>query len=198
MTYSRLKLEDILERFGVQRNNNSSLFLDAPPRTVSEHLKNTLRLNLELALNIGTEKARSELLIMPVFAELYQQASDHISLFSGVALNVDKERGLAGEVDFLLSRSSVRSIVTAPIVAVAEAKRDDFTKGAAQCIGEMIASRIFNQRHNHEMPVFGVITNGTVWQFARFAREDLVEVSGDFTIQDPAKIMGILWTMLSL
>ena len=110
MTYSRLKLEDILERFGVQMSYNSNLFLETKPRPVSALLQNTLNFNLDLAVNIGTEKARSELLIMPVFAELYQQASDHISLFSGVALNVDKERGLAGEVDFLLSRSSVRSI----------------------------------------------------------------------------------------
>ena len=145
-----------------------------------------------MALNIGTEKARSELLIMPVLAEFYRQAQQYISLFSGHELNIDRANGLAGEIDFLISRSLSRSIITAPVVAVAEAKRDDFTKGSAQCIGQMIGARLFNQRHNQEMEVFGVITNGTIWEFARFAREDLVEVSGDFTIQDPEKIMGLL------
>ncbi len=198
MSYSRLKLAEIKARLGVDRTANHKLFNDVPSRQVSAHLHQTLADNLDLAQNIATEKARSELLIMPVFVELYKQTQGRISLFSGVEFNIDKAQDLVGVVDFLLARSTSRSVVEAPVVAVTEAKRDDFDKGATQCLGEMVAARIFNQRHNYEMEVFGVITNGTVWQFARFVREDLVEVSGDFTIQDVAKIMGILWFMTGL
>ncbi len=198
MSYSRLKLADVKEKYGVDRQLNVGLFKDIEERQVSDLLKQTIVANRELAGNIGTEKARSELLIMPVFVELYRQAENRISLFSGVELNVDKERDLNGEVDFLFSRHFQTSIVSAPIVMVAEAKRDDFDKGAAQCMAEMIAAKIFNERKGKPEEVFGVITNGTIWQFAKFRNEEIIEVSGDFLLENIEKIIGILWFMTGL
>jgi hypothetical protein len=190
MPYSRLTMAQIIETFGVDRKTNPNLFKEIKPRKISKKLSQSLIEQHPLAVNIGSEKACSELLIMPVFFELYQQAEERIRLFSGVELNVDKSKGLNGVVDFLVSFGGSYSVITAPIVAVAEAKQDKFDKGAAQCIAEMIAAKIFNQCHGREMEVFGVITNGTIWQFARFANEKIVEISGDYSISDPEESWG--------
>jgi hypothetical protein len=198
MPYSRLKLVDVKEKYGVDRLLNFNLFKDITERKVSDHLNQTILENRDLAGTIGTEKARSELLIAPVFVELYNQANNQISFFSGVELNVDKERELNGEVDFLFSKHFQTSVVTAPIVMVAEAKRDDFDKGAAQCMAEMIAAKIFNERKGKVEEVYGVITNGTIWQFAQFKNEEIIEVSGDYLLENIEKIIGILWYMTSL
>ena len=42
-----------------------------------------------LALSINTEKARSEWLIAPLLAEVWERAAPRVSLYSGLDFNVD-------------------------------------------------------------------------------------------------------------
>ncbi len=60
---------------------------------------------------MNTEKARSEMIIAPILMECVEQSFALVSLFSGVALDVDKTRGLTGICDFLLSGSAERLIL---------------------------------------------------------------------------------------
>ena len=53
------------------------------------------------AVAMNTEKARSEMIIAPILMECVEQSSAPVSLFSGVALDVDKTRSLTGICDFL-------------------------------------------------------------------------------------------------
>jgi hypothetical protein len=52
---------------------------------------------------IGTEKAKSELIISNVLLEVRKILNNKISCFSGVILDVDKEKGLSGFCDFIIS-----------------------------------------------------------------------------------------------
>jgi hypothetical protein len=64
-------------------------------------LKRTpLRENVALALNIHTEKARSEMIIAPMLIEVRKILNRQISLFSGVEFNVDASLGLTGVCDY--------------------------------------------------------------------------------------------------
>ena len=58
-----------------------------------------------MALEIDTEKARSELIISPIIVELRKYFNRQISLFFGTEFNVDKSKGLTGRYDFLISYS---------------------------------------------------------------------------------------------
>jgi len=58
-----------------------------------------------LALAINTEKAHSELIVINILLELKTQLNDCISLFSGIDFTVDKERGLNGFYNFIVSNS---------------------------------------------------------------------------------------------
>ncbi len=52
-----------------------------------------------------------------------------------------------------------------PIVCLGEAKKDDFTRGWGQTAAEMVAAQIANK--NKEVPILGLVTNGTFWQFGK-------------------------------
>ncbi len=77
---------------------------DIPPLSVkySDFLAQILKKYLPLALAIGTEKARSELILTPILLELKEQLQNQISLFSGREFNVSPEKGLNGFCDHQL------------------------------------------------------------------------------------------------
>lgn len=196
MAYSSITLEEIQTYFGVKQTLEQNLFKSIAPRPVSELLSATLAANVELALSIRTEKARSEFIIAPVLSELRKQAEQQISIFSGTEFNVDEAHGLNGRCDFLVSRSPYQLLIESPIVIAVEAKQDDFDGGTVQCIAEMIAARIFNeQKGNLQNHIYGIITNGQLWKFA-ILDGVFAKVEIDFyEIEEIEKIMGILWAM---
>src|SRR5271170_283293 len=103
-----------------------------------------MRADVALALAVNTEKARSEFIIAPVLSELRRLLGASFGLFSGVEFNVDASRGLNGYCDFLLTRSPLQSVLTAPVVVVVESKNDNLQTGLGQCIAAMVAAREFN------------------------------------------------------
>jgi hypothetical protein len=188
---------DIKQQFGVRQNYRAGLFDGIPPRPVSDWLRLSLSKNFAFAMNQGTEKARSEYVIAPVFAELHEQSQERASIFSGVEFNVDKKQGLSGFCDFLVSRSSYQAALEAPVVVAVEAKRQDFEKGLAQCTAEMIAARIYNERAGNDVgAIYGCVTTGDIWRFL-VLHGNLAEIeSQTFDITtDIEQILGILWAM---
>jgi hypothetical protein len=87
---------------------------------------------LAMAIAVGTEKARSELLISPVLVDVREILNRTVSIFSGTDFTVDDTVGLNGICDFLISRSSEQLLIEAPVVAIVEAKKDDLNSGTGQ------------------------------------------------------------------
>jgi hypothetical protein len=153
--------------------------------------------NIPLAVAISTEKAKSEMIIAPILIELRRMLNNQISLFSGVKFNVDSTRGLNGFCDFLISRSRQQSFIKSPVVAIVEAKNDNIKSGYAQCMAEMIAAQIFNEREGKELEsIFGVVTNGNQWKFLKLNKDTIYIDLNDYYIISPEKIMGILISMV--
>ena len=166
------------------------------PRKVSDLLKDSLQRHTKMALSQGLEKARSEFIIAPILAELYDQAQNELSLFSGWELNVDVELGLIGRCDFLISRSNNQIYLESPIVVAVEAKQDDFRQGINQCIAEMIAARIFNERDGTGIEkIFGCVTTGDVWRFLILDGKSAIIEEKVFELSEVEQIVGILWEM---
>lgn len=78
--------------------------------------------------------------------EVRRQCGSRVGLFSGTEFAVDREKGLTGFCDFLLTASSSQMDRRAPVLAVVEAKNDNIRNGVPQCIAEMHAAAIFNAR----------------------------------------------------
>ena len=88
MAYSDFTLTRLEQDFSLQIRSERRLFADALPAIISNLLREYLTEYTTLALEIGTEKARSEFLIAPILAEIHRQENRQISLFSGTEFNV--------------------------------------------------------------------------------------------------------------
>ena len=75
MAYSSFTLSKVKADFGVTTDKTQDLFGDIAPTQPSELLTLTLKDQLPLARAINTEKARSELIIIPVLIEVRRQIS---------------------------------------------------------------------------------------------------------------------------
>jgi hypothetical protein len=195
MAYSDFDLHKVRKEFGVQLDEQIDLFADVLPLPPSTTLANTLAETTPLAIAINTEKARSELLIIPVLLDLWRQAQAQISLFSGIAFPVDAARGLTGYCDYILSRSKAQLTVNAPVVMIVEAKNENITGGLGQCVAEMLAAQIFNAREGNAIQtIYGAVTTGEIWKFLKFADTVAsIDLSDYYVTRDVDKILGILW-----
>jgi hypothetical protein len=145
-----------------------------PIITASHNLTEFLMESIPLAIAMGSEKARSELIISPILFEVRKQLNRQISFFSGEEFNVDESIGLNGVCDFLISRSTEQLFVESPVVAIVEAKKDDLKSGLGQCIAEMVAAQRFNlHRENAIDIVYGCVTSGNRWIFLQLKDQTL-------------------------
>ena len=193
MAYSDFKLSEIIQKFELTLNEVSGLFGDVPEEESSDLLTTILKENVDLAVSINTEKARSEMIISPILLELRRKLNNEISLFSGVDFNVDNQQGLNGFCDFLISLSKEQLFVRAPVITLVESKNENLKSGLAQCIAEMLAAQLFNeQKQNQIKIVYGAVTIGTIWQFLKLEDKTISIDLTEYYIKDVKKILGIL------
>ncbi len=196
MAYNQFTLDDVKQKLGLSLREVEGLFADVPPAAPSAWLEETLREGASVALAVSTEKARSEWIIAPILLEVRRQRRGELSLFSGTEFNVDESRGLVGFCDWLVARSPEQLAIEAPVVALVEAKNENFRLGVPQCLAEMYAARLFNERRCHPRPVVhGVVTTGNVWRFLRL-RGDVAEVDrSEYYLREVDRILGVLLAM---
>ncbi|MFB8792965.1 MAG: hypothetical protein U7126_01735 [Microcoleus sp.] len=193
MPYSDFSLEKVKRTFELTTSETVDLFGDIPELECSALLTETLRYNVPLAVASNSEKARSEMIISPILIDLRRQLRERINLFSGIEFDVDSERGLNGICDFIISNSPEILFVSAPVITLVEAKKENITAGLGQCVAEMLAARIFNERAGNEIfTIYGAVTTGSIWKFMKLEgsviRIDLTE----YYLKDVNKILGIL------
>lgn len=193
MSYSDFTLETVKKKLHLGVREQVGLFADAPDVQPSALLRETLDYNLPLALAINTEKSRSELIIAPILVELRRQFQSKISLFSGVEFNVEPTLGLNGICDFLMSSSSEQLVVSAPVITIVEAKKENLNAGLGQCIAEMFAAQLFNAKEDNDISIiYGAVTTGNIWKFLRLTNS-VVEIDlMEYFISQISKILGIL------
>ena len=171
----------------------TDLFGNVPALQLAAEFTARMRTGIDLGLAINTEKARSEFIIAPVLMELRRLLGERFGLFSGVEFDVDATRGLNGCCDFILTRSPLQSVLTAPVVAIAEAKNDNLRNGMGQCIAAMVAVREFNAKSIPPIKtVFGVVTTGGAWKYLQLTGSALTLDSREYFVAELGRIMGIL------
>ncbi len=197
MPYSSFTLDEVEERFSL--DFKASPFLpELEPILPSNWLKETLLMTLPLAKIAGSEKARSEFIIAPILVELIKLTNNEISVFSGEDFTVDKEMGLNGICDFIISQSSNQIKVSAPIIALVEAKKGVLKDGWGQCIAEMVAAKKFNDHRKKSIEcIYGIVTSGTLWQFFRMKENVVIIDPEEYTITSIENLLAILNWMVN-
>ena len=163
MAYSDLTLTKFKNSFDIYIEEEADLFADVEPLEASDKLKSDLKETTELALAINTEKARSEMIILPILLEIRRRSNYQISLFSGTNFDVDVEKGLNGYCDFIISRSKEQLLINAPVTIIVEAKNENIKNGLGQCSGAMLAAQIFNQQQNNDIQtIYGAVSRSAL------------------------------------
>lgn len=196
MAYSDFTLNELQDNFQLTLEEEIDLFSNVEPVVISRLLQEILKENIPLALAIHTEKARSEMIVTPILIEIRKMMQHHISLFSGIEFNVDKERGLNGTCDYILTLSKQQLYISAPVITIVEAKNDNIKSGLAQCAAAMIAARLFNARKEQSIKtVCGIVTTGSIWKFLKLDEVLYIDIK-EYYLEQLSKIMGIVLSIL--
>jgi hypothetical protein len=198
MAYSNFTLSAARAAFQLEEVDTAGLFSDIKPVNPSPLLTAILDRKVPLATAIGTEKAKSEMIVADVLVELREHFEHRISLFSGIDFNVDDENGLTGVCDFVVSLSPVQFDLEAPVIVLVEAKNDNLEIGLGQCVAEMVAAQRFNAEKGNDIPrVYGATTTGVLWRFLRLEGQKLRIDMAPYQIERCDKVLGILASMVA-
>ena len=128
-----------------------------------------------------------------IFPFLHQAWKRHrkLKLWSHRSLVYDQE--LYGEPDYLVSamiEGVIDKLINKPFLAVAEAKKEDFARGWAQCLAEMIACQKINE--DESVVIYGIVPTGLVWEFGKLEQDTFTKHIVSYSISAPNQIFGIL------
>jgi hypothetical protein len=99
---------------------------------------------------------------------------------------------LTGTPDYLIATRSAlgKTVLASPLLLVVEAKKNDFEQGWGQCLAELVAAQKIND--DLTLPVYGIVTDGKLWEFGRLVATDFTKNSAGYTIDHPAYLFGAL------
>jgi len=196
MAYSDFKtLEQVHKKLGITIQDANGLYTHIEPVKLTNWFVETMEMAYPKAIRINTESARQALIVDNVFMELNRHI--HISFFLHNTFNVDDSKGLTGNPDGIISQSRNQLYITCPVIVLVEAKKSDLGSGLGQCIAEMEGARIFNEREGNSIsPVYGVVTDGVLWQFLTLQDAVVTIDSYLYSFEDGSKIVGILHSFI--
>jgi len=106
MAFSDFDLRRALQAFALVEQRDLDLFAGVPPLEPSPFLRVWLDEFAPVAVGVNSEKARSEFIIAPFLAEARRRAVGPVNVLPGVTLDIDRDRGLSGFCDFVITRSA--------------------------------------------------------------------------------------------
>ena len=190
MAYTDFTLETAEAELGVAVRPGT-LFPDLRPLPVPGWLQDLLARGMRLAL--VSEKARSEFIVAPILLAVRELSNERVAILSGQRLDVDPARRLIGECDFILALSDPVPRLRAPLLTVAAAKKNDIEAGLGQCIAQMVAAQVYNERAGQPLAaVYGCVTTGEDWQFLRLAQTAVTINQGRLYIDNVGGILAAL------
>ena len=144
---------------------------------------------------LTSEYSRCESIIYPILREVYKTFVDKYSLWSHKSIRYDTK--LTGTPDYIFSTKSElgKTVLGLPIVLIIEAKQNDFNEGWGQCLAELVASQKLSKNENSK--VYGIVTDGEVWQFGKLVSDVFTKNKSIITITDLDKIFGAIGFLLS-
>ena len=155
-------------------------------------VKKSFQEELDLLFTDGvidnSEDAICENLIYPVLKEVWKLYRSELTLWSHETLAYDED--LSGVPDYMVTqRNPLGTIVfDKPYFLAVEAKQDKFEEGWGQCLAEMVAVQRIND--DFVSDVYGIVSNGKVWQFGKLNADLFTRNKDLYLIQDLDKLFA--------
>ena len=167
-----------------------SLFIVGKEKMPSISFVEDFEFNKENIDIFTSEASRSEIIISPLLREMYKKHCEKYSFWIQKGISFDEV--LTGTPDYIFSKKSAlgKTVLEVPLVIVVEAKKNDFEQGWGQCLAELVAAQKING--DAERPVYGIVTDGNLWQFGRLRQEIFTKNTENFTVDHIARLYGAL------
>ena len=158
MSYSHFKsVPEVARQFNIEVIDNP--FIEQKEIKVSEIYFSDLKKRLSTSINFINEFTICETIIRPIL-DIVAANYDNLDIWSHVSYNVDAEKGLIGEPDYLIAPKTKYGDMERPALCIIEAKQEKFDEGWAQALAEMVASSLQGADI-----CYSIVTTGKAWEF---------------------------------
>ena len=144
------------------------------------------------AFDVTHSEHGKEVLIDAILKEALTRRTA-LKIWKEVSLKTEE---LSGRSEYVFAQRI--DLLKHPFACLAEAKKDDFEKGLAQCLLGMKACQLLNAKANIKIDMHGIVSNAAAWRFYKLTLRDEVYESPlySFETQMPT-LFGILDTMFA-
>ncbi|NEP56340.1 MAG: hypothetical protein F6K31_04860 [Symploca sp. SIO2G7] len=189
MAFSDFKnIADVQRKYQIKYQEDNFVFPEKtePPDNFLQDL-DFYQKNLDV---FSSEASRSEVIISPLLREIYKKHYQNYAFWIQKSISWDDV--LSGTPDYIFSTKSElgKTVFEKPIIIVVEAKKNDFEQGWGQCLAELVASQKINE--NVQRPVYGIVTDGNLWQLGRLEANVFTRNIENFTIDKLSRLYGAL------
>ena len=187
MAFSDFKtISEVQEKFRITYTEDD--FVTAEPSNPSAEFLRDFEFTREHINVFASEASRCETIIFPVLKESYKAYADQYALWIKQSISYDDL--LNGTPDYFISTRSElgKTVVGSPLILLVEAKKNDFEQGWGQCLAELVAAQKIND--DTTFPVYGIVTDGTLWQFGRLIGDTFTQNKTDFALANLPTLFG--------
>ncbi|HBB30406.1 MAG TPA: hypothetical protein DDZ80_05205 [Cyanobacteria bacterium UBA8803] len=187
MGFSNYKdIGEVLQEFQV--TYTAANFMGATDFSIPDYFREDLEFMMREAVVDNSEFAVCENLIYPVIKEVWKLYYSKFVLWSHKSLAYDEN--LSGFPEYILAKRSPlgKFVFGKPYFLLVEAKQDKFDEGWAQCLAEMVAAEKLNDEL--KITVFGIVSNGTTWQFGKLEGQIFTQNVTPYTIYELDKLFA--------
>lgn len=190
MSFSSYKnIRSVIKKFNLTYQEDN--YIIPQNLAISDYLRGEIEFSLRELVLENSELAICENLIYPILKEIWKNyyLQDYM-LWSHEALEYDDD--LSGVPDYTIAQRSPQGkvIFDRPYLVIVEAKKDNFTEGWGQCAAEMVAAKKIND--SPEQILFGIVSNGKVWEFGKLTLDRFVKNIKSYSISDLDILFGAI------
>jgi hypothetical protein len=156
---------------------------EAEPMELSPFFEQRLQ-RLAEAFDLQSCEESKKLLIDAICEEAILTCP-HLRIWKGPQLESDVTTGY---VDYLIAER--KRYLETPFLCIVEAKKDDFEQGLAQCLVQMKACQHINLKVGQAIEVWGIVSNGKIWQFYRLNLKGQVDETPLYSIRNLSELLG--------
>lgn len=184
-------IAEVQKRFGITYTVDDFIMAEASMPS-AEFLKD-FDFTREYIHILASDTSRRETIIFPVLKESYKAYADQYALWIKQSIGYDDV--LNGTPDYFISTRSElgKTVVGSPLILLVEAKKNDFEQGWGQCLAELVAAQKINAKNingSADFPVYGIVTDGTLWQFGRLIGDIFTQNRTDFALANLPTLFG--------
>ena len=163
-------------------------FVEPVEFVVTDYFREDLTMVMREGVVNNSEFAICENLVYPVLKEVWKKYYQQFVIWSHQFLS--DGLGLEGFPEYILAKKSDlgKIVFERPFLLLVEAKQDDFDAAWGQCLAEMVAAQRLNG--SEQIPLFGIASNGGVWQFGRLVGDRFDLNQFFYTIQELDRLLS--------